>query len=495
MKRSAGIILPLFSLPSPYGVGTMGQAAREFVDFLVEANQSWWQVLPVAPTALGDSPYQSPSAFAGNPYLIDLDLLVADGLLTKEEIETRDWGDDPTRVDYGLLYQHRLDLLRLACERGWDRDYADVQAFARENEDWLEDYALFMAIKRHFGMAAWYDWPDEEARLHRQVALERYGRELDRDIRLFTYVQYLFYRQWMELRRYANDRGIGIFGDMPIYVALDSADVWAHPENYQLDERNNPCEVAGVPPDYFSSEGQLWGNPLYDYSAMAQDGYSWWCKRVHAAGRLYDMVRIDHFRGIARYWSVPAHEKTAKNGRWVDGPGMDLIEAIKRENPGVQLVAEDLGTPTPEVMELLLASGLPGMKVLQFAFDGREDNEHLPHGIPVNCVCYTGTHDNAPLGAWFAEEDEACLDRARRYIGLNDEEGRVWGMVRQAASSVATLFFAQMQDYLELGAESRINTPGTMSGNWTWRLREGQITSELAHRISDAMRLYGRGRS
>ena len=418
---------------------------------------------------------------------------MTDGLLTDEEVCAPDWGDDPTRVDYGLLYGSRLDLLRRACERGWERDEEGVRAFVSDNEDWLPDYALFMAIKRHFGMAAWYEWPDEEIRLHQRDAIERYAHELDDDVRLFTYVQYLFFAQWAQLRAYAHERGVGIFGDMPIYVALDSADVWAHPTNYQLDERNNPVEVAGVPPDYFSSDGQLWGNPLYDYPAMRKDGYTWWQRRVQAAARLYDMVRIDHFRGFARYWSVPAGESTAKNGHWVDGPGIELIDALRRGCPTLSLVAEDLGTPTPEVMELLLASGLPGMKVLQFAFDGREDNEHLPHGIPQNSVCYTGTHDNAPLAAWLAEEDEACVDLARRYMGLNEEEGLVWGMVRQGMSSVATLFFAQMQDYLELGSESRVNTPGTMGGNWQWRLREGQLTAELSKRIAAITRLYGRG--
>ena len=492
MKRASGIILPLFSLPSPYGIGTMGKAAKGFVDFLADARQSWWQVLPVGPTSYGDSPYQSPSAFAGNPYFVDLDLLVADGLLTKAEIEAREWGEDPSRVDYGLLYENRLDLLRLACDRGWKRDLAYVQAFAQENVDWLDDYALFMAVKRHFCMAAWYTWPDEGIRLHRQDACLHYRLELASDVRLFTFVQYLFFKQWNELRSYAHDHGVGIFGDMPIYVALDSADVWAHPENYQLDERNYPIEVAGVPPDYFSIDGQLWGNPLYDYAYMAHNDFAWWQRRLRAAGHLYDMVRIDHFRGFARYWSVPAGATTAKDGQWVDGPGMQLIDALRRGNPGVKLVAEDLGAPTPDVIELLAASGLPGMKVLQFAFDGRKDNEHLPHGIPQNCVCYTGTHDNAPLGAWFAEETEECIGLAKRYMGLNDDEGMVWGMVRQGMSSVATLFFAQLQDYLELGCESRINTPGTFEGNWRWRLQEGQLTSDLSSRIADITQLYGR---
>ena len=492
MKRASGIILPIFSLPSPYGVGTLGQAARDFVDFLAQAHQSWWQVLPVGPTSYGDSPYQSPSAFAGNPYFVDLDLLVADGLLAKDEVEAASWGSDPARVDYELLYANRLELLRRACDRGWQRDAAAVQDFAQKNDDWLCDYALFMAIKRHFGMAPWYEWPDEQIRLHKREATARYARELEPDVRLFTYIQYLFFGQWEDLRAYAHSRNVRIFGDMPIYVALDSADVWAHPKNYQLNEHNNPVEVAGVPPDYFSSDGQLWGNPLYDYQAMKSDGFAWWKRRVEAAGRLYDMVRIDHFRGFARYWSVPAGEKTAKNGHWVDGPGIELIEALRQSNPEVELVAEDLGTPTPEVMELLLASDLPGMKVLQFAFDGRKDNEHLPHGIPTNCVCYTGTHDNAPLGEWFAEESPQCLDLARRYVGLNDAEGLVWGMVRQGMASVAVLFFAQMQDYLGLGPEARVNTPGKVDGNWRWRLQEGQLTCELSQRIAGITQLYGR---
>jgi len=492
MKRASGIVLPLFSLPSPYGIGTMGKAAKGFVDFLADARQSWWQVLPVGPTSYGDSPYQSPSAFAGNPNFVDLDLLVADGLLTKAEIESREWGEDPSCVDYELLYENRLDLLRLACDRGWRRDLADVQAFAQENADWLDDYALFMAVKRHFCMAAWYTWPDEGIRLHGQDACLHYRRELAADVRLFTFVQYLFFKQWNELRSYAHDHDVGIFGDMPIYVALDSADVWSHPENYQLDERNNPTRVAGVPPDYFSIDGQLWGNPLYDYAHMAHNDFAWWQRRLQAAGHLYDMVRIDHFRGFARYWSVPAGATTAKSGQWVDGPGMRLIDALRKGNPDVELVAEDLGTPTPDVIELLAASGLPGMKVLQFAFDGRRDNEHLPHGISQNCVCYTGTHDNAPLGEWFAEETEECIGLAKRYMGLNDDEGMIWGMVRQGMSSVATLFFAQLQDYLELGPGSRINTPGTFEGNWRWRLREGQLTSDLSSRIADITQLYGR---
>ena len=494
MERSAGIILPITALSSSHGIGTLGQAALDFVDFLCEADQSWWQVLPVGPTVAGNSPYQSPSAFAGNPALVDLDALVEDGLLLEEEVGGVAWGDDPTHVDYDAVGRERMALLRLACERGWERDKDIVQAFAAENADWLGDYALFMAMKSHFGGAAWWEWPDEGARLHLAEATGRYGRMLEDDVRLHTFVQYLFFRQWADMRAYANAHGVRIFGDMAIYVALDSADVWAHPGYYQLDEDNVPTAVAGVPPDYFSSEGQLWNNPLYDWDAMAEDGFSWWQRRVRHAGTLFDMVRIDHFRGIARYWAVPAGAPTAKGGHWQDGPGMALIDAIREGAPGVRLVAEDLGTPTPEVEELLQASGLPGMKVLQFAFDGREDNEHLPHDMPVGRVCYTGTHDNATLVAWLAEADPRELDLARRYMGLNEEEGLVWGVVRQGMSSVAMLFVAQMQDYLELGAEARTNTPGTVGDNWSWRLVPGQLTHELAARIANVTRLYGRRR-
>ena len=493
MERTSGIILPLFSLPSPYGVGTLGKAARDFVDFLADAKQSWWQVLPVGPTSYGDSPYQSPSAFAGNPYFVDLDLLVADGLLTKAEVEAPSWGANPSRVDYGLLYENRLDLLRLACERGWQRDLSEVQAFAQENADWLDDYALFMALKRHFSMAAWYTWPDEDIRLHRLDACARYGNELASDVRLFTYVQYLFFMQWESLRSYAHAHGIGIFGDMPIYVALDSADVWAHPENYQLDERNNPVKVAGVPPDYFSSDGQLWGNPLYDYDRMARNGYAWWQRRVQAVGRFYGMVRIDHFRGFAQYWAVPYGETTAKNGHWEPGPGIDFVRTITSWFKDTLFIAEDLGVITQDVGTMLKESGLPGMKVLEFAFDPKWDSEHLPHNHTENCVCYIGTHDNCTAKEW-AEKDapKRCLDFAKLYLNITEDEGIEWGLIRAGMGSVARLFVAQMQDYLGLGAEGRINRPGTVGGNWEWRMTEEQLKAAPVKRIREITKRYRR---
>lgn len=485
--------MPISSLPSPHGIGTLGAEARKFVDFLADAGQSWWQILPVGPTSYGDSPYQSFSAYAGNPYLIDLDLLCEDGLLTPAEVNAVSWGTDPARVDYSAIYNGRFPLLHLAMERGWERDADKVKAFSEENDAWLPDYALFMALKRHFGMSAWTEWPDEDIRLRRPEAVARYREELADDIRLFTYIQYLFFRQWEALRAYAHEKGIGIIGDLPIYVAMDSADVWADPRAFQLDERNVPAEVAGVPPDYFTADGQLWGNPLYDWDAMKADGYTWWIRRIAGASRLYDILRIDHFRGLESYWAVPYGETTAKVGRWVKGPGMDLMNVLTEKFPNIQFIAEDLGYLTPEVRQLLEDSGLPGMKVLQFAFDSREAANYLPHTYPRHCVCYAGTHDNSTLMGWKDEAAPADIAMAREYLGLHDEEdGFNWGVLRGGQSSVADLFIAQMQDYLGLGSEARMNTPGILGGNWQWRMLPGQITDELTARIARMTSLYGR---
>ena len=492
MKRSCGILMPISSLPSPHGIGTLGAEARKFVDFLADAGQSWWQILPVGPTSYGDSPYQSFSAYAGNPYFVDLDLLCEDGLLTPAEVNSVNWGTDPAKVDYSAIYNSRFPLLHLAMERGWERDADKVAAFSEENASWLPDYALFMAVKRHFGMQSWTEWPDEDIRLRRPEAVARYQEELADDIRLFTYIQYLFFRQWEDLRSYAHEKGIGIIGDLPIYVAMDSADVWADPRAFQLDERNVPAEVAGVPPDYFTADGQLWGNPLYDWDAMKADGYTWWIRRIAGASRLYDILRIDHFRGPESYWAVPYGETTAKVGRWVKGPGMDLMNVLTEKFPNIQFIAEDLGYLTPEVRQLLEDSGLPGMKVLQFAFDSREAANYLPHTYPRHCVCYAGTHDNSTLMGWKDEAAPADIAMAREYLGLHDEEGFNWGVLRGGQSSVADLFIAQMQDYLGLGSEARMNTPGILGGNWQWRMLPGQITDELTARIARMTSLYGR---
>ena len=494
MKRSSGILMPISSLPSPHGIGALGAEARKFVDFLAAARQSWWQILPVGPTSYGDSPYQSFSAYAGNPYFVDLDLLCKDGLLTPDEVSAVSWGDDPARVDYSAIYNGRFPQLHLAMERGWERDADKVKSFSEENASWLPDYALFMALKRHFGMKSWTDWPDEDIRLRRPEAVAHYQKALADDIRLFTYIQYLFFRQWEDLRSYAHEKGIGIIGDLPIYVAMDSADVWADPRAFQLDERNVPAEVAGVPPDYFTADGQLWGNPLYDWDAMKADGYTWWIRRIAGASRLYDILRIDHFRGLESYWAVPCGETTAKIGRWVKGPGMDLIGVLTEKFPNIQFIAEDLGYLTPEVRQLLADSGLPGMKVLQFAFDSREAANYLPHTYPRHCVCYAGTHDNSTLMGWKDEAAPADIAMAREYLGLHDGEGFNWGVLRGGQSSVADLFIAQMQDYLGLGSEARMNTPGILGSNWQWRMLPGQITEELTARIARMTSLYGRSK-
>ena len=492
MERCCGILLHLSSLPSPYGIGTMGRAAYSFVDFLSSAGQSLWQLLPLGPTSCGDSPYQSFSSFAGNPYFIDLDMLVEDGLLVQSELDGIDWGTDPELVDYGKIYENRFKVLKIAADLGIKHDAAEFEKFVSDNRSWLPDYALFMALKRHFDMKAWFDWPDEDIRLHKPEAVGKYAELLNEDVQFFEYIQLLFFKQWDALHKYANEHGVKIVGDMPIYVAMDSADVWASPEFFLLDEKNVPVEVAGVPPDYFSKDGQLWGNPLYDYDAMHRDGYGWWIRRVDGASKLCDILRIDHFRGFESFWAVPFNAETAQVGRWVKGPGMDLVGRLTSWFSDLGFIAEDLGLLTPEVHELLEQSGLPGMKVLEFAFDPKEPSNYLPHKYTHNCVCYVGTHDNAPVMAWRDEADKAEVEFAERYLAISDAEGFNWGMIRGGMSSVASMFIAQMQDYLGLGADTRMNTPGTQFGNWRWRLKADALTPELAERLLDMVKTYGR---
>ena len=491
MDRHSGILMHISSLPSPYGIGTLGREAYAFADFLRAAGQKYWQLLPLGPTSYGDSPYQSFSTFAGNPYFIDLDLLAEDGLLSPSDLEAEDWGGEGRYVDYGRIYAARFGLLRKAFQAGYPRDRAAVEAFCRENK-WLDNYALYMALKARFGMKSWLDWPDEDLRLRRAEALERAREELAEDIAFYAYLQYLFFRQWDALREYIHSLGIRIIGDLPIYVAMDSADVWAEPEFFQLGEGNVPTEVSGVPPDYFSADGQLWGNPLYDYDRMKADGYGWWIRRVEGAGRLFDIIRIDHFRGLESYWAVPYGADTAKSGRWRKGPGMDLVGTLTNWFPGLSFIAEDLGFLTPEVRQLLEDSGLPGMKVLEFAFDAREPSNYLPHTYNRHCVCYVGTHDNETVEQWRWQADRADVTFARKYLGLNDAEGFHWGMIRGGMSSVADTFLVQMQDCLGLGAEGRMNTPGTGWGNWRWRLLPGEASPALAKKLRCYTKMYGR---
>lgn len=492
MERKSGILMPISSLPSKHGIGTFGKEAYKFADFLAAAGQRAWQLLPLGPTSYGDSPYSSFSTYAGNPYFIDLDMLVADGLLTKAEVEAPDWGDDPANVDYGKIYENRFNLLRLACERGWDRDAKELTAFREQNAGWLPDYALFMALKRHFGMVSWTLWPDEAVRLRKPESLDHYRKLLDADVRLFTYAQFLFFKQWTALREYVHSLDIEIIGDLPIYVALDSSDVWADPKSFLLDEKNIPTCVSGVPPDYFCEDGQLWGNPIYNWERMRSDGYGWWIRRIEGAKKLYDVIRIDHFRGFESYWSVPYGEETAKNGKWMPGPGMSLVGVLRDWFHDTKFIAEDLGFLTPGVEQLLRDSGFPGMKVLEFAFDSREPSNYLPHTYTPNCVCYVGTHDNETLMQWYEGGNRDDVAYAGLYLGLNEEEGVNWGVIRGGMSSVAQLFVAQMQDYLGLGAEARMNVPGTSQGNWRWRMLPGAATPELAAKIRKYSTMYGR---
>ena len=488
--RKSGILMHITSLPGPYGIGTMGKCAYDFVDFLHSAGQSYWQILPLSPTGYGDSPYQAFSAFAGNHYLIDLDMLQEQGLLTQEEIDGVQWSSSQERVDFGQMYACRSPLLRKAFRRFEDR--STLNSFVAENAQWLEDYALFMALKEAFHGRDWQNW-SLSLLMRMPAVLESYRRELKEEIQFHYFLQYMFFRQWDALRQYAGSKGIRIIGDVPIYVPLDSADVWANPEIFLLDAARRPQRVAGCPPDSFSQEGQRWGNPLYNWQVMHNTGYGWWIRRLKAASRMYDVIRLDHFRGFESYWSIPAEDPNAVNGRWEKGPGMEFIHAVQQALPGLSFIAEDLGFVTPQVRKLQEDSGYPGMKVIQFAFDSREVGDYMPHSYTENSVCYSGTHDNLTLAQWLQEAAPEDVAAARAYLGLNAQEGQVRGMIRGCMSSVSKLCVVQMQDYLELGGQARMNFPGTLSeDNWTWRAKPGSFTPALANSIREITQRYSR---
>ena len=488
--RSSGILMHITSLPGPYGVGTMGKQAFAFVDFLKKAGQSYWQILPLTPTGYGDSPYQSCSTFAGNHYLIDLVSLVEEGLLKEEELSLIEWCRKEDKADFGLLYNNRLKVLRLAYARF--QGGADFDAFCAGNESWLPDFALFMALKDKNGGKPWYSW-EEGLKFRDPEAVSSARQELKEEIRFYYFVQFLFSRQWNALRAYAKKNGIKIIGDVPIYVPRDSVEVWSNPQLFQLDENLDPVDVAGCPPDAFTEDGQLWGNPLYRWDRMGADGFRWWLNRLAAAGEWYDVIRMDHFRGFEAYWAVPFGDETAKGGKWIKGPGMAFINAVKQGLPELDLIAEDLGFLTQEVLDLRDESGFPGMKVLGFAFDSREPSDYLPHTYIKNTVCYTGTHDNMTTRQWFDTASEDAVAYAVEYMNLSKDEGYVWGMIRTAFGSVSNLCVTPMQDFLDLGAESRMNFPGTLSdSNWTWRAKDGMINDKLAERILRLTKLYAR---
>ena len=488
--RGSGILMHITSLPGPYGIGTLGKNAYAFVDFLRDAGQSYWQILPLTPTGYGDSPYQSCSTFAGNHYLIDLDTLRYQSLVWDEDLYGIDWGWDASKVDFGKQYLNRLNILRQAYRRFGTNE--ELDRFCEENSDWLPDFALFMALKEKFNGDPWYKW-EKGLKFRQATALKAARKELADEIRFYSFVQYLFFKQWNDLRNYAHNNGVKIIGDVPIYVPYDSVEVWSEPKLFQLNKDLDPIDVAGCPPDAFSADGQLWGNPLYRWDVMAKDGYAWWLRRLGAAGKLYDVIRIDHFRGFEAYWSVPFEHTTARGGRWIKGPGMDFINAVKNGLPHLDFIAEDLGFLTQEVLDLRDASGYPGMKILEFAFDSREPSEYLPHTYPQNSVCYTGTHDNMTMRQWFDTASYEAVRYACEYMKLDENEGLVWGVIRTAFSSVSDMAIIQMQDYLNLGGDARMNFPGKCDGtNWVWRAKEGFTSPELAQRIRAMTALYGR---
>ena len=471
--RSSGVLLHISSLPSPYGIGTLGREAYAFVDFLHRAGQRYWQILPVGPTGYGDSPYQSFSSFAGNPYFIDPDTLRREKLLTREELAAADAAaDDGRAVDYEKLYNLRFPLLRLAYTRFLEKIPADFFDFCRRENDWLEPYALFMAIKDDKGGASFETWEDG-LKFRRAAAIDRAERRLGREIGFYKFLQYTFMRQWSALRAYANAHGVRIIGDLPIYVSRDSADVWANPRDFLLDENLAPKLVSGCPPDAFSADGQLWGNPVYDWKYQRAHGYDFWCRRIARQADFYDVLRIDHFRGFESFYAIPAERKTAAVGTWEKGPGISLFRAVKKKVTGLDIIAEDLGYITPEVAKLLADSGYPGMKVLQFAFDSREESNYLPHTYKsANSVVYVGTHDNDTAEGWMHTAAPADVAYAKRYLNLTPAEGYAWGFIRGAASTVADTAIYTMQDLLSLGSEARMNTPSTTGGNWTWRMEK-----------------------
>lgn len=467
------MLMHITALPSNYGIGTLGKDAEEFADILQKAGQKWWQVLPIGPTGYGDSPYQPFSSFAGNPLLIDIDELCDKGLLERADCENADYGADPTYVDYGKIAKTRDELLRKAFAKFVD-DVA-YTSFCREEDEWLDDYALFMALKKKFGGIEWTKW-DDDIKFRKPDAIELYKEELKDEIRFIKWTQFIFFRQWTRFRGVCQSKGVGLIGDIPIYVAPDCADVWAHPDLFELDERLNPVRVAGVPPDYFSKTGQLWGNPLYNWNEMKKTGYEWWIKRVKKSALMFDMLRIDHFRAFDTYYAVPFGEQTAVSGTWEQGPGMELFNAIKENLKQVNIIAEDLGDIFDSVKKLLRDTGFPGMRVLQFGFNPEyKDNDHLPHNYPRNSVCYTGTHDNATLMQWYKETDKKSRAMASRYLQKGMFTKFNIAAIKALYSSPSSLVIIPVQDILGLGAKARMNIPSTVGGNWCFRLQKNQM--------------------
>jgi len=512
--RESGILFPIFSIPSRFGIGCMSREAYQFVDFLKEAGQGSWQILPVGPTGFGDSPYQPLSAFAGNPYFVSPDGLIEDGYLSEQEAYSFDFGSDEERVDYGAMYNNRFKMLRIAYDRFVDQnghESAEYKEFLDKQSFWLDDYCLYMALKSKNEGASWEQWEDGE-RLRNKKTIAQAEEELKDECDFIRFQQFMFDKQWKKLHTYATEKGIRIIGDIPFYVSLDGADAWSHPEAFQMDKDGHPTVVAGCPPDAFSSTGQLWGNPIYDWEGRKKTGYEWWMKRMERSFELYDVVRIDHFHGFSDYYAIPYGDKDASKGKLMPGPGMDFFKVLQdrfdyldssdaeakdnaetEKDTYIRIIAEDLGTVTAENMKLLEDSGIPGMKVLQYAFTSW-DSYYVTHRHIQNSVVYTGTHDNTPSRAWVEEIGEGDRNYTRRYLNsMNSDYGAlVWDLIREAYRSVADLCIIPLQDYLVLGREARINSPGTADGNWQWRLKPNFLSGDLARSIRSLAEVYGR---
>lgn len=490
LKRGAGILLPISSLPSPYGIGTLGKEAYEFVDQLSESGQSYWQVLPVGPTSYGDSPYQSFSAFAGNPYFIDLDRLVQEGLLKQDDMAEIDWGELVYDVDYHKMYDNRYRVLKRAFYRWTEKQTDGFEDFLLQNQEWLEDYSLFMACKEYFDDAKWLSW-EKDIRRRKPEALTYYRRFLKEKIQFWKFTQYQFFKQWNQLKKYANGKGIEMIGDIPIYVALDSADVWSNSKQYQLDKSLQPIDVAGCPPDAFSDYGQKWGNPLYDWDEMEQDDFCWWRSRMKAAAALYDVIRIDHFIGVVRYYAIPA-DGVPVDGKYRQGPGEKLTRIIDESIGSSKIIAEDLGVVVPGVKKLLQKAGYPGMRILQFAFDGNRKNEYLPHNYCNNCVVYSGTHDNETLLGYFDSLPKKGYQYLRQYTNTSEREDLAEEVIRMAYQSISDTVIIQMQDILKKNNRARMNLPSTIGQNWRWRLKPGEFQKKQRIWLAEMADIYGR---
>lgn len=491
--RASGILLHISSLPSDYGVGTLGKEAYKFVDFLHDAKQSYWQILPVGPTSYGDSPYQSFSTQAGNPYFIDLDILREDGLLDKQDFLKTFWGSDKRCVDYSNLYNKRFAVLRKAFENFKKTDMTSFYDFLEKNDNWISNYGLFMSIKNYFKGEPWLKW-DDDLKKRNPHSLWEFKSEHDDDVMFWEFLQFKFFEQWFKLKEYANSKNIQIIGDIPIYVSSDSADVWVYPDLFDLNSDLIPNTVAGCPPDAFSQTGQLWGNPIYNWERHKETNYNWWIDRLKSSLSLFDIVRIDHFRGFDEYYTIPYEDKTAQNGQWKQGPGSDFFDFIKNKINNPRIIAEDLGFLTPSVIDMLEKSGFPGMKVLEFAFSPDGSSCYLPHNYDKNCVVYIGTHDNDTLSGWIESVDSKTLDFCKKYLRIHSKEKSeiLWDIISAAFSCVGDTVIIQMQDYLELGSEARMNTPSTTTGNWCWRALKRDFTKKLALKIADITATYGR---